>query len=190
MVSLIIIHLQGIPRWSFTDIDRCGPLLNLWDYNACSTELTSSSRTSAGRGQLQQGASQQTTSRVCKPGSAPSHASWTAVMGFLPASDHLQHSALLFAQRWQAGKTNPSHREASKKKGTHFTPRLRCRRHVLLFLSVADGRTKIRRNIASTAGTSDTAGHEGPREVRQWRILPLSRRTCASSLRLACVANV
>ena len=81
-----------------------------------------------------------------------------------------QHSALLLAQRRQAGHTNPSHSPP------HPSPSLP--RHVLLLLSVANGRTKIRRHIASIAGTSDAARHEGLRAVRQQRMRPLNRRTC------------
>ena len=47
-----------------------------WNYNACSTELTSSSRTWVRMGQLQQGATQQTTSRTCRARSTPLHAKW------------------------------------------------------------------------------------------------------------------
>ena len=57
-------------------------------------------------------------------------------------------------------------------------------------LNVPIESVKMKGSIMSTADTSDATRHEGPRAVKQCRILLLLPQTSATSLRFVCVVNV
>ena len=137
-----------------------------WNYNACSTESTSSSRTWVKMGQLQQGASQQTTFSANRPRSTPLYATrmlWAAIAARNPQGFSYPRVTTptpgWVACAAPAVKQHLGHsvsRGASQAK-THC-PSFSLRCHILVHHR-ASRSTRTGKRIANT-GTSGAAGHD------------------------------